>query len=159
MVGSNPPGVGVCRASNERHPEAGPFRPAERRSHGKVSNRTFRASCPILARPDDRCYVGLCLSRTMTAIVVRHKVKDFGKWKAAYDTFDAFHKANGVKSAQVLANVDNPNEILVISEFTNVAAARKFGQLDELRKLMEQAGVADKPDIYIVEHAHHRSFA
>ncbi len=95
----------------------------------------------------------------MTAIVVRHKVKDFAKWKATYDTLDAFHKANGVKSAQVLTSVDNPNEVIVISEFANVAAARKFGQLEELRKIMEQAGVADKPDVYVVEHAHHRSFA
>ncbi len=101
----------------------------------------------------------LLLFTAVTTVLVRHKVKDFAKWKAVYDSVDAFHRKAGVKSAQVLHGADDPNEIVILSEFESLSKAREFALLDELKKIMEQAGVADRPDVYFLEHVGHRSFA
>ncbi len=95
----------------------------------------------------------------MTTILVRHKVKDFAKWKAVYDGMDAFHRAHGVKNAQILRGAEDPNEVVVLSELENLSKAREFALLDELKKIMEQGGVADRPDVYFLEHAGHRAFS
>ncbi|MDA4124073.1 MAG: antibiotic biosynthesis monooxygenase [Thaumarchaeota archaeon] len=95
----------------------------------------------------------------MTTVLVRHKVEDYAKWKSEYDTLDSFHKTHGVRSAQILRGTDNPNELVVISEFDDAATARAFVQSDELKQIMQRAGVADKPDIYFLDKAASRSFA
>ncbi|MGD0588722.1 MAG: cyclase [Thermoplasmata archaeon] len=94
----------------------------------------------------------------MTAVIVRHKVKDFAKWRVLFDSLDAFHKANGVKNAQILGGTDDPNEVVVITEFEDAAKAHRFAQLEELRKAMEQSGVIGIPEVLFLEHAGHRSF-
>jgi len=95
----------------------------------------------------------------MTSVLVRHKVQDYAKWKSTYDTLDSFHKAHGVKSAQILRSADNPNELVIISEFADAATARAFAQSEELKQIMQRAGVADKPDMYFLDKAASRSFA
>lgn len=105
-----------------------------------------------------RVKVRLPLRSPVTTILVRHKVKDFAKWKAVYDSMDAFHRAHGVKNAQILRGAEDPNQVVVLSELENLTKAREFALLDELKKIMEQGGVADHPDIYFLEHAGRHSF-
>ena len=95
----------------------------------------------------------------MAKVVVRHKVEDLGKWKSVYESLDSFHKENGVKRASVLRSADNPNELIVISELADMAAARRFAQLPGLKDAMQKAGVSDHPDIYFTEELLSRSFA
>lgn len=95
----------------------------------------------------------------MTTILVRHKVSDYAKWKAAYDSFDGLHKANEALSSQILRGSDNGNEVVVLTEFADVHKAKKFAQSEDLKQAMEKAGVADHPDIYFLEKAATRSFA
>jgi len=85
-------------------------------------------------------------------------VQDYAKWKSVYDTLDSFHKRHGVKSAQIFRRTEDPNELVIVSEFDNAAAAHAFVQLDELKQIMQQAGVSDHPDIYVVDKAASRSF-
>jgi hypothetical protein len=94
----------------------------------------------------------------MTTILVRHKVRDFAKWKSTYDTLDSFHKSNKVKSAQIFRNADNPNEVVVLTEMENVDDARRFARSEGLMNAMQNAGVADQPDVYFLDKAGSRSF-
>ena len=83
---------------------------------------------------------------------------DYSKWKSVYDSVDSFHKKNGAKSAQILKSADNPNELVILTEFESIDAARKFAQQEELKEIMQRAGVSDKPDIYFLEKAATRNF-
>lgn len=76
-----------------------------------------------------------------------------------YNTMDLFHREHGVKSAEILRSADDPNNVIVISEFENIDQARKFAQLDDLKKAMMQGGVADEPDVYFLDRAHRRTFS
>ena len=94
----------------------------------------------------------------MTTILVRHKVNDFAKWISSYNTLDSFHKSGGVKSSRIYKSSDNPNEVVVLTEFADVATARRFAQSEGLKSAMQNAGVADKPDIYFLDEFGTRSF-
>ena len=89
----------------------------------------------------------------MATLLVRHKVEDFAKWKAVYDeaATESLRNASGVKAHRVLRNADSPNEVIVLHEYDDLAKARQFAQSDELKQIMQRAGVSDHPDIYFLD--------
>ena len=87
----------------------------------------------------------------MTFVLVRHKVQDFAKWKPVYDEHQAARKAGGSKGARLFRSADNPNEVILLFEWDQLKNARQFIQSEDLRKVMEKAGVADRPDVYFLE--------
>lgn len=87
----------------------------------------------------------------MTFVLVRHKVQDFAKWKPIYDDHAAKRKSGGSKGARLFRNADNPNEVILLFEWDQLDHARQFLQSEDLRKAMEKAGVADKPNVYFLE--------
>ena len=50
----------------------------------------------------------------MNYILIRHKIADFGKWKAAYDAHGSVRAAAGLKEECLLRNIDNPNEVILL---------------------------------------------
>jgi len=87
----------------------------------------------------------------MTFVLVRHKVQDFAKWKPVYDEHQATRRAGGSKGARLFRSADNPNEVIMLFEWDQLKNARQFIQSEDLRKTMEKAGVADRPDVYFLE--------
>jgi len=67
-----------------------------------------------------------------------------------YDEHGAIRKAAGCQGSVVFRNAANPNEVVVLLEWDKLEKAQQFTQSDELRTTMEQAGVADMPDIYFL---------
>jgi hypothetical protein len=86
----------------------------------------------------------------MPYLLVRHKVSDFSKWKAAYDTHLAARQKAGLKEEHLLRNTDEPNEVVLLFQTADVQKAKEFGGSAELREVMQNAGVVDKPDIYFL---------
>ncbi len=84
----------------------------------------------------------------MATIFVRHEVKDFGKWKAAYEAFDAERKTMGVTGHGAYQADDNPNHLTVYHHFDSMDAAKAFVASDRLKEVMESAGVVGAPDIW-----------
>lgn len=89
----------------------------------------------------------------MATVLVRHKVKDYSKWKAVLDETKPMAKKFGVKSQRVLRNSADPNEVVVVNEFDDMNAAQKFAKSDELKKIMERAGVAEVPNVLFLNEA------
>ena len=87
----------------------------------------------------------------MAHLLVRHKVEDYSKWRAAFDEHDATRRANGaIGTPQVFRSGDDPWEVSILMEWDELEKARKFTQSDELREVMQQAGVTGPPDIYFL---------
>jgi hypothetical protein len=86
----------------------------------------------------------------MPYLLVRHKVSDFSKWKAAYDTHLPARQRAGLKEEHLLRNTDNPNEVVLLFQTTDIQKAKEFGGSADLREAMQNAGVVDKPDIYFL---------
>ena len=86
----------------------------------------------------------------MSHVLIRSKVQDSSKWKAAYDAHLGVRKAAGLTERQLFHNADNPNEIVILFEASDLGKARAFFSSDDLRQKMQASGVVDKPDIYFL---------
>ena len=87
----------------------------------------------------------------MPYALIRHKVEDFEKWKPIFDEDAENREANGSMGGYLFRNADDPNEILVLFEWDELDKVRQYGQSEELREKMQQAGIADRPDFYFLE--------
>jgi len=87
----------------------------------------------------------------MPYLLIRHKVKDYAKWKPVFDEHGATRKKSGSKGGHLFRNADNPNELIVLFEWDDLKNARQLAQSEELKKAMERAGVSDKPDLFFLE--------
>ena len=84
----------------------------------------------------------------MAVLFVRHKVEDYGSWKAAYDKFDAERKTMGVMGHGVFQAEDNPNDVTIYHEFDTMDTAKSFVGSARLKEIMESAGVVGPPEMW-----------
>jgi len=87
----------------------------------------------------------------MVYLLVSHKVKDYAKWKPAFDEHGDFRKANGSKGGRIFRSTEDPNRLTVLFEWESADKAREFAQSPELRAAMEEAGVIGQPDASFLE--------
>lgn len=87
----------------------------------------------------------------MVHVLVKHKVKDYNKWKSVFDKNSELRKAGGEKGVRLFHNIDKPNDTVIILEWDNIENARKFYESEELKKSMKEGGVVMKPYIYYLE--------
>ena len=87
----------------------------------------------------------------MPWILVRHKVKDRNKWKAAFDEDSSSRKEMGSKGGYLYGNADDPNEVIILLEVDDLEKARQFAQSDDLKEAMEKGGVVGQPDIVFID--------
>jgi len=82
-------------------------------------------------------------------IMVSHKVKDFAAWLKVYDAEgDSAREANGLKDRLLARGIDDSNMVYVIFVVTDMAKAKARVMSPELKKIMENAGVLGKPEIF-----------
>jgi hypothetical protein len=86
----------------------------------------------------------------MNYILIRHKVADFAKWKPIYDSHASTRSNAGLKEEHLLRNIDNPNEVVLLFSAQDLNKAKEFGSSGDLRERMQEGGVSDKPDIYLL---------
>ncbi len=89
----------------------------------------------------------------MIRMFVRHDVKDFGVWKAAYEAFDAERKTMGVRGDAVFQAADNPNNVTAWHDFETMASAQAFAGSERLKQVMTDAGVASAPSVWFTTQA------
>lgn len=83
----------------------------------------------------------------MPYLLIRHKVADYARWKAAFDAHSVTRQANGSRGGQLFRNASDPNELVVLLEWDVLEKARQFAQSEELRAMMRRAGVVDHPTV------------
>jgi hypothetical protein len=87
----------------------------------------------------------------MAYVIVRHRIKDYPKWKAAFDGFIETRRKGGEKSYQIFHPDNDPNNLTALFEWDNLENGRKFMNSNELKDAMGRAGVLEKPEIYFLE--------
>lgn len=86
----------------------------------------------------------------MNHLLIRHKVADFTKWKAAYDAHAETRRTAGLTELHLLRSTDDPNEVVLLFSVTDLAKAKALTTSEDLRAIMQKAGVIDKPDIWFL---------
>lgn len=83
-------------------------------------------------------------------MVVKHKISDYAKFKAAYDAHDSARLANGIHSYVIGRGLQDSNMIMVALKVDDMAKAKAFGKDPGLKKAMQKAGVTGAPSFAFV---------
>jgi hypothetical protein len=81
---------------------------------------------------------------------IRHKVKDFASWKAAYDSHDSARLANGLHSYVIGRGMDDSMMVMVAMKVDDLAKAKAFSKDPGLKTAMQKGGVVGAPEISFV---------
>ena len=87
----------------------------------------------------------------MATVFIRHRIKNYAKWKKTFDAFAPTRRAGGERAYSIGHLPGKPNNLCLHFQWDTAANAAKFLKSKELRAAMKDAGVTDKPDIFIVE--------
>ena len=87
----------------------------------------------------------------MAVVILKHKVENYKKWKSYYDK-DVDRRQNaGLKEIICGKDSEEPNMVYMIFESNDPARAREMLQDTDLKEVMDEAGVLERPDLVIIE--------
>jgi uncharacterized protein (DUF1330 family) len=87
----------------------------------------------------------------MVYVVVDHKVADYAKWKPAFDKHAETRMKFGSKGGTLFHIFGEPDHPCILFEFDTMDNAKKFYESEDLKKVMQDAGVLGKPDIWFLD--------
>jgi heme-degrading monooxygenase HmoA len=88
----------------------------------------------------------------MAKLLVHHKVQDYSAWRKVFDDDDKTRKEYGSTGSQVLKSASDPNDLIIITDWPSVDAAKAFATSDSLKEKMKNAGVISQPELtFLVE--------
>jgi hypothetical protein len=74
-------------------------------------------------------------------MTITHKVADYDKWKASYDSHDSVRLASGLHNYVIARGTDDPNMVMVALKMDDVNKAKEFANSPGLKDRMKKAGV------------------
>ena len=87
----------------------------------------------------------------MAQMIVNHKVRDYEAWRPGYDEHEKSRVAAGITNGKVFRRAEDPNDLLIILDVTDVEKARAWSQSEDLRSTMQSVGVLGAPTIHFVD--------
>jgi hypothetical protein len=83
----------------------------------------------------------------MNYLVVHHRVKNFEQWKPVYEAHRPAREQAGVKELRLWHGVDDPNDLTLLFEASDLPKAKAFAESADLREAMNRSGVIGEPEI------------
>lgn len=80
-------------------------------------------------------------------VEINHTVKDYGKWRPAFNTDSTARKASGLEFVVIGRNTGNANNLLIVLTASDVQKAKDFAASPRLKDVMQKNGVISKPEI------------
>ena len=87
---------------------------------------------------------------TANDLLIRHKVKDFSKWKPGYDQDKPKRTAAGLTEVSLMRNKKSRNDLVILFAASSLPKARAFCARKDLALLMKQLGVIGKPELLVL---------
>jgi hypothetical protein len=84
----------------------------------------------------------------MGTLIIRHKVKDYSKWRPSFDRHAPAQKLAGLTDPGVFRSTDDENEVVILFSADDTKRAKDFVGSPDLKETMAKAGVVDKPTFY-----------
>ena len=80
-------------------------------------------------------------------LTVHIKVKDYATWRTAYDGHEKGRVSAGITNGRVFRSAEDPNDVVILQDVTDVAKARAWLGSTEIKTAMEKSGVVGSPSI------------
>jgi quinol monooxygenase YgiN len=87
----------------------------------------------------------------MVHVLIRHRVSDFEKWKAAFHAAFMFRKSAGEQSFHLYHDANDPSDLTLLFEWESAALAEKFLKSEKLKEEMRHAGVQEPVEARIMQ--------
>jgi len=87
----------------------------------------------------------------MGMLVIRHKVKDYDRWRPEFDRHASAQKSAGLSNPRVFRSSHDPNEVVIFFNANDTVKAKDFVASLDLKSSMANAGVVDSPTFYFLE--------
>ena len=75
------------------------------------------------------------------------KVKDFNTWQTSYNGNEKSCASAGITKSKVFRSTDDPNDVLLLQEVSDVSKARNWYGSSEMKSAMEKSGIVGSPSI------------
>jgi heme-degrading monooxygenase HmoA len=87
----------------------------------------------------------------MSWVLIVHDVDDYPAWKAVFDDAAGLRAVAGEREYRVLCAEHRPEQVVHLSRWTSLDAARRFFESPELVELRARAGVRAPEFLYLEE--------
>ena len=84
-------------------------------------------------------------------VMVQHRAADYEAWKSVFDEHEKVRRAHGATGHRLYQTVDDPNSIVIITQFATQDGAQGFLTDPSLREAMSKAGVQGTPTITVCQ--------
>ena len=85
--------------------------------------------------------------KPFNVVEIGHTVKDYDKWRPGFNADSPARKASGLDFIVIGRKADNPNDLLIVLNASDVSKAKAFAADPRLKDVMQKHGVTSKPDI------------
>ena len=87
----------------------------------------------------------------MPYLFCKNIVTDFDQWKAVFDSHAVAQWEAGLRIKHVWRGVDDPCEVFMLFEVTDLAKARAFVTAPEVPDAQQESGMVEPPVMYFME--------
>ena len=87
----------------------------------------------------------------MTHLLIRHKVRNFDKWKVVFDQGQVQRAELGCKGGTLYRTTADPNDVAIVFVWEDAKGAKAFVESSQLRKSMQEAGVINPPELRFLD--------
>jgi hypothetical protein len=84
---------------------------------------------------------------TSQNMTVNFKVKDFNAWHTSYNGHEKERVSAGITNGKVYRSANDPNDLLIQQDVTDVSKARTWLGSTEMKATLEKSGVIGSPNI------------
>jgi hypothetical protein len=86
-------------------------------------------------------------------MMVRHRVADFVRWKAVFDSHATAQREAGLHVRHVLQDISDPQSVTLLFEVSDLGRARAFVASPAVPGAQELSGVVGTPEIVFLSDA------
>jgi hypothetical protein len=86
----------------------------------------------------------------MALMVIHHEVRDYAEWRPAFDAHESNRVGAGITNGRVYRKVEDPDDLVILLDVADVAKARAWASGEDLKAVMQKAGVLGAPVIHFI---------
>jgi quinol monooxygenase YgiN len=85
----------------------------------------------------------------MVIATFTHKVNDFDSWLKVFREHESMRARYGCKGSEVLRSLDDSKNVTIVCKWDSAENLEKFGKSQDLKEVMEKAGVVSEPVVHV----------
>lgn len=102
---------------------------------------------------EEECHIALLVAPwevTMAMMTVQFTIGEYSKWRKGFDAGKPMRASAGISNERVFRNADNPNEVIIVGDASDVQKAQQMMSSPELKARMQESGVVGAPKVHVM---------